>query len=1396
MDKVASPSTSNTFDPHDSQTNIKRKRNKPSQTPHPKPSPTNNANSSNVNLIMPVDKNTVSVEVYGQSIRALVDTGATVSCVAAFLLPKLGIEETQLQPTSDPDVRAVGGEVHSSLGDVSLPLSFGNLILTHKFRVFEKFHQPIILGMDFLVKNSAIFNTVDKTLFLKDDNQQVYYVDTNTGMARVTNDVTIAPNSVANIEVSVSLPEDDNVLLEPLPILPKLQLAGAKCIVSTKGKAFLQVLNPSQDSVSIPSQKVVASASIIHPQSVFTLDDSKASKKNRDKNTEGEPIEFDLQGDDLSENEKQIMQRFLQQYRKAFANDLQELGKTEVQSHHIETGNAAPVRQRFYRQTPATNTEMNRQIDEMLKADIIEESHSMWQSPVVMVKKKSGQLRFAVDYRKLNAVTQQYTFPLPRLEDVFDTIGESKAQIFSTLDLASGFWQIPMDPSTAHKSAFVTPTGVYQWKRMPFGLVNAPASFQALMTQVLRGLNWKTCLVYVDDILVFSKTFDEHLRHLAEIFDRLISAGLTLKPNKCRFALKEVQYLGHVITKDGVCVDVAKTDAMRSFPVPTTQKEVRSFLGLCNYYRKFVKDYSKIASPLNALLSKDDKFSWTMECQRAFDKLKSALTSPPVLAYPDHNKGFILTADASGTAIGYILGQLDDNNQERVIAYGGRSLNIHERKYNITERECLAIIEGIKSFHVYLAGQRFKVFTDHVALKWLMSIKQATGRLARWAVLLQGYDFEVCHKAGIRNEVADALSRRTYPECTDHTSDPVDEIPSPDIATVSSLQFMEAPQQVHEFPMHEHISALSKNETPESVSELQSECPDFSTLYAYFARDELPEDKKLRDRILSESNQYIFLDGVLYHYYQPRSHKKHHHPEPYLRQLAVPRALREDVLRSYHDSAAGGAHLGFDRTYRAIQIKYYWPKMYQNIADYVRSCAVCQSVKKQTQQRPAPLVNMPIAETFSRIHMDILGPLTTSKEGYKYILLIVDSFSKWPEAFPLKTMEAKEIAKVLYAEIFSRYGAPDVIVSDRGQNFISKLVTAVCEIFQVTRHRTSSYHPQTNSTCERMNSTIAQCLRAYVDKEQQNWPDVLPSVMMAMRMSPSTQSSLMSPFHLVFGREMNLPFDTSLIPKDGLSTEAKVHVDNLMRHLKTTREIATQNVKTAQDRQKQQHDKKAEVPTFRLGEYVMLHSTRVPKGLSPKLHPPWDGPFYITNVGPNNTYKLRRCSTHKELTSPVHANRLKIYHNPEHRRQLDPPLNNPPDDNHIPSQENNNDNNNNDNEQLVAPNQHEVNQPQTQPKVSQPTTETEVNQPPNTQDAQPSQQGTQDDNRQWYVEKLLRYKREHGKRIFLVKWFDSNVKSWEPEENISETLIREYHVNKTQTGRKRKTKRGRPTCFE
>lgn len=439
-----------------------------------------------------------------------------------------------------------------------------------------------------------------------------------------------------------------------------------------------------------------------------------------------------------------------------------------------------------------------------------------------------------------------------------------------------------MDEETKHKSAFVTPTGVYQWNRMPFGLVNAPASFQALMTQVLRGFNWKTC-VYVDDILVFSSSFEDHLKHMGEIFSRLQSAGLTLKPSKCHVALPEVKYLGHILNKDNIKVDLSKIDAVQSFPVPKNQKELRSFLGLCNYYRRFVKRYSKITSPLNALLSKDVKFTWTDQCQIALYRLNTSLTTLPVLAYPDHSHPFTLTTDASGTTIGYFLRQYDRYGKERVVAFGGRSLNQHERKYPILEREGLAIIEGIKSYHVYLASRPFTIYTDHVGLKWLQNVKQSTGRLARWAVLLQGYSFKILYKAGKKNEVADALSRRSYPETT-QLEEPEDSIPSPEVKSFSPTNEDKYTQATFYYATQERpLPNGFETETicpidTITIEELQRDCPDFKDLYAYFKNNDVPEDKKHRERLLSESNFFVFLDDVLHHYYQPRS-KRARHPD-------------------------------------------------------------------------------------------------------------------------------------------------------------------------------------------------------------------------------------------------------------------------------------------------------------------------------------------------------------------------------------------------------------------------------------------------------------------------------------------------------------------------------------
>lgn len=439
-------------------------------------------------------------------------------------------------------------------------------------------------------------------------------------------------------------------------------------------------------------------------------------------------IHFNLDNADLEPKQKQILLEFLANHRENFALDLTELGRTDLHKHHIETKpGSRPVRLPFYRTSPHASREIDRQLQEMLDNDIIQPSNSEWHSPVVLVKKKNSTYRFACDYRALNKITIPMSFPLPHIESVFDAIGEAKATYFTNLDLMSGFWQMELDEGSRQKAAFITQSGVYEWKRMPFGLQNSPISFQTLMANVLRGLNWKSVLVYVDDILIFSSSFEEHLKHLDQVFKRLKEANLKLQHTKCHFAVKKLKFLGHIISKNGIEVDPEKTKAMSEFPTPKTQKQVRSFLGMANYYRRFIPSFAKIATPLNALLSKEKKWDWTESCQNAFEILKDKLITAPVLSYPDPNRPLMPTCDASDTSIGYVFGQLDDENKEYVVAYGGKSLSPDQRKFTTTEKECLAVISGIEAFRQYLVHNKFTVVTDHKALVWLQTAKHKVG---------------------------------------------------------------------------------------------------------------------------------------------------------------------------------------------------------------------------------------------------------------------------------------------------------------------------------------------------------------------------------------------------------------------------------------------------------------------------------------------------------------------------------------------------------------------------------------------------------------------------------------------------------------------------------------------
>ena len=1402
-----------------------------------------------------LQNNMVRLSVNDVSMSALVDTGANISCLSFKMYTKYGFDKLfPLRKSPMPCVTGVGGSVINVLGIATLPLHINRLQLFHSFYVLERMNHSLILGVDFLKEQNATINFKDNVLSLQGGVSEIglYKYATKSHLVRVIGNISVPPKSENIIPVKIRVTVDEHNptgIVEPLSTLPtKTHLLGARCLVQAEGKQLVyRLLNPTEATITLNDQQPIATFTPINDTDIIAqlTDDSSPhetytcqapsvnqvdsqSKTDNDFIAMAHELGFDLTDSDLSELEKNKLLSFIGQHRDVFAKDITELGTTNLHYHHIDTGNSPPVRQTFYRTSPQTKENIEQKVQEMLDNDIIEPSMSEWHQPVVLIRKKCGDYRFVVDYRQLNKVTKPINFPLPRLDDIIDTIAESKAQIFSVMDMANGFWQIPLDPTTKHKSAFITHNGVYNFKKLPYGLMNSPACFNMVMSEVLRGINWKCAIIYVDDIIVFSNSFDDHLHNLSLVFDRLRRSGLKLKPEKCKFAVKSVKYLGHVFSKDGIQVDTDKIKVVETYPVPKTQKDVRSFLGLCNYYKKFISGYSKICAPLNNMLKKDEKskLNWDNKCQDAFDQLKTALTTSPILTYPDFDKDFILYTDASETAIGYILGQKDDQGKEKVICYGGRSLKPNEKNWPISEKEGLALVEGIKYFHIYLANKKFTVLTDHIALKWLQDISQKNGRLYRWSLMLQGYNFDIIHKPGKKHGNADALSKRAYsaneevsikkngnsqplPQLKEHHSGNT-------LTSVNQVSRSNSPANTHTLPKYEHEThsmqtdnQQQSNKTVEyklhysspiveqnrhtpstnittdkikamhlteqqyldtspahhiaeiltinepSISELQHADPEILQVIRYL-QHELSNKNDVDVKYRKDLSDYFPKDDVLYHMYFPRG--KGHQVDRMITQLVVPKSLRQDILLTYHDSLQG-CHQGSERTFHTIRLKYYWPSMFSEIDFYCKSCETCQKTKRYYHAQHAPLNPLPPGNIFSRIHIDILGPLPTSDEGFKYVLLIVDSFSKWPESFPLKTMEASEVAQILYDEIICRYGAPESLLSDRGANFMSKLIKSLCDIFQITKVSTSSYHPQTNATCERFNSVILNSLRAYCSQKQTHWPDYLPSIMMAYRISPATQSTLMSPYYILFGKECRLPLDVALTSDQANGTDISSYVEKLIPRVEFGRKLARDNILQAQNKYKAQHDKVSREPQFKVKDRVWLSSTRAPVGLSKKMTQKYVGPYYIAQTHDNHTYTIRSELDDKQMKSHVHANRLKPYFDPDDRK-----TNTPPDQSNLPNKQG-----------LNPPSQSTVQNFDNHVKDN---SSTEVN-----------DQNLQDEvaDRMIHAEKILKSQRQNQITWYKVKFKDRRYPSlWYRFDLVPRDLIREFQIHKTAQGYARK----------
>ena len=967
--------------------------------------------------------------------------------------------------------------------------------------------------------------------------------------------------------------------------------------VLREGKIPVRVCNMSEETTTIHKGTTIGDAETLpeHPI-IACVSDDVMTADSVTTDTEEKVLKDLLDSAQVTDEEKPVLQKFLLKHREVFSMK-GELGRFDDSLFTINTGDANPTRCMPRPVPHHRKIEVDRQLDEMLARGLIKPSQSDWASPILMVKKKDGTLRFCIDYRRLNDVTKHDSYPLPNIQDSLLSLGGQLDSI-SVVDLACGYWQMGMDPDSQEKAAFTTHRGLFQPVVLPFGPKGGVAHFSRVMNSLLGFMQWKQLLIYLDDILVFGRDFKEHLQRLDMVFSTLRRANLKLKPSKCKLFQKSVQFLGHQISAEGVTPLQDKIEVVKSWPPPKGKDELQSFLGLVSYYRRYVEKFATIAEPLNQLTRKNVPFKWSTDCEEAFQRLKRALINHPVLAYPDFNQQFILTTDASSVGLGGVLSQIQQGT-ERVISYASRALTKAERNYSATERECLAIVWATEHNDYFLLGAPFIIYTDHNPLTYLRSIARPQGRLARWILKLEQYEYQMRYRPGKSIPHADNLSR--------HPS------------YVAAIQ-------------------LPTEWTDEELRIAQEEDSVLRKVIDYYRLKKLPpttEDAPVK-HYCQKMDKLSVTDGILTIRYDRGAQS--------FKQVIVPANLVPRLLEKAHDESG---HYSAGKTLDTIRQKYYWDTLFKDTTSWCRTCSKCQERKHPGTKARAPLQYPPIASEPSQlVAMDFVGPLPEADTGNKHMLVITDAFSKFAEVFPLPDQTAAVTADALWWKYFSRHGVPAILHADQGRNFESAVIQHLCERLGVKKTRTTGYHPSGNGGVERYNKTLVERISLLLEQEdQKDWEKWIPQVLFDYH-STTHSSTGFTPFQLHYGRQPRSPFATLTLPQEKVKDKSvKQYMSSYKRNIRTQQAIAGENLKKSMEDRKRYYDQHLHHHTYSKGDLVMCRNYHCKRGCKPKLmRERWTGPWEVVQVrGPVN-FRITRQVGKKKKRMLVHHDRLKPYH--------------------------------------------------------------------------------------------------------------------------------------------------------
>lgn len=1200
--------------------------------------------------------NFIRVNYDGNNLKFLCDTGASISCFFGEYLNS----NDKIDQNKQIEINGISGSI-LSMGSANVGIKISNELIFHNFQIVKKFNNRIhgILGSDFFRNYSAVID-YEKFLFWFCNMDKRIEVPLES-----ENDLfTLVPSRCEIIKHFPIGCQGDYVILSQ-EISEGVFVAGAVVRANECCEIPVRILNANERDVMIRNFR--PSVDNASEYCLHTFDTRDITVDRVDK------IMSLIDTKSLNSEEKLSIEKICAKYADVFRLDGDPLTVTNILQQKIHLKEySTPVYVKPYRLPHAQKEEIHKQVDEMLRQGIIEEAQSEWSSPLLIVPKKPDQngnkkYRVVIDYRLLNKQLVDIKFPLGNISEILDSL--AGAIYFTHLDLSQGYYQLELHPDSRPCTAFTTDRGQYQMKRLAMGMKISPSAFSRLMTIAMAGLNYISCFIYLDDLIIFGNSLQNHNQNLMKVLQRLRKVNLKLNPSKCEFLKKSILYLGHYISSEGIAPDPQKTSVLKNYPVPTNSDEVKRFTSFANYYRKFVKNFAEIAQPLNSLSKRGKVFLWTEECQNSFETLKNSLINPPILQYPDFSKNneFILRTDASGYSLGAVLSNSDD----RPVAYASRVLNKAETNYCTIEKELLALVWATKHFRPYLYCRKFKILTDHRPLVYLFNMTNPSSRLTKFRLALEEYDFVVEYVRGVENVTADALSRIRIDLNELKTMNGRESVNVVTRAQSEALKENNVKQLNHNSRI-DHPVVVELLKKPKEAIELRpiSDKEEFTEILnkGYPSRSKryqftyFNEDLQVIFIYVNQSTQSMSNLGVSLRELEEICLKnnipelfilKNENSKEFLLriktvkeflisskirisilknvQVIKSKELRQLILNDFHLLPTSG-HAGMNRMYSNIKKYYTWTGLKNDVNKFVRKCDFCQRCKHTNLNKEPLQLTTTATSAFEKIFLDIVGPLPTDVQNHKYVLTIQCELTKFVEAYPLADKETETVSKSFVESFILRFGIPQVIATDKGTEFLSNLFGDVCKILGITKLNSTAYHHETLGAIENSHKDLGNYLRIRLLKDAINWSTWLQYWCFSYNTTVHSETKY-TPFELVFGKLCILPSNIQgqLEPFynfDDYPMELKYRLQTACTDARSNLILSKQirNEKFNQTRSARYYD---------IGDKVLVQNC----SRKNKLEPIFKGPYHVLeDRNPNVLLDLNG----KEIE--VHKNRLKLYY--------------------------------------------------------------------------------------------------------------------------------------------------------